>query len=223
MYLAERLRGATEYRRIAGYFRSSIFELIGEEIAAVPTVQIVCNSELDPADFRVAQAAVERRDRPATLLEQWNDVAVGLDALLEKERYRRLYELLSRKSIEIRIVPRDNVFVHGKAGIITTPHGKTAFLGSINETRSAFAANYEILWEDRSPEGVAWVEDEFAALWRAGIPLPDAITIEIKRRAEREEIRASGARRPTSSRVPCSQRHRSIGAASSCNRGSARS
>ena len=42
---------------------------------------------------------------------------------------------------------------------------KTCFLGSINETKSAFDQNYEILWEDTSPEGVTWVEEEFAALW----------------------------------------------------------
>ena len=31
-FLAKRLEGAVSYRRIAGYFRSSIFELVGEEI-----------------------------------------------------------------------------------------------------------------------------------------------------------------------------------------------
>jgi hypothetical protein len=49
------LRGAKSYRRIAGYFRSSIFELVGEEIAAIPQVHIVCNSELDAADVAVSK------------------------------------------------------------------------------------------------------------------------------------------------------------------------
>ena len=65
---------------------------------------------------------------------------------------------------------------------------KTSFLGSINETKSAFAQNYEILWEDPSPEGVAWVEEEFDALWKDAYPLPDAIIEEIKRVADRVEI-----------------------------------
>ena len=51
VFLAEKLRGAKSYRRIAGYFRSSIFELVGEEIADIPDVRIVCNSELDAADI----------------------------------------------------------------------------------------------------------------------------------------------------------------------------
>jgi superfamily II DNA or RNA helicase len=192
VYLADRLRGALSYRRIAGYFRSSVFELVGEQIADIPSVQIVCNSELDPADFRVAKASVDRGDRPAALLERWNDSAVELEALLERDRYRQLYELLTRGNVEIRVVPKDQVFLHGKAGVIERVEGKTAFLGSINETRSAYAANYEILWEDPSPEGVAWVEDEFAALWQNAIPLPDAVVTELKRRADRSEIKITG-------------------------------
>ena len=46
----------------------------------------------------------------------------------------------------------------GKAGVIEAADGsKTCFLGSINETKCAFSGNYEILWEDLSPEGVKWV------------------------------------------------------------------
>ena len=107
-----------------------------------------------------------------------------------------LYELLTSGNVEIRVVPKDRVFVHGKAGVIEASDGsKTCFLGSINETRSAFAQNYEILWEDPSPEGVAWVQEEFQALWKDAYPLPDAIIEEIKRVSERIEIRFDEASR----------------------------
>lgn len=43
-FLNAKLQGAQSYKRIAGYFRSSIFELVGEAIAAIPDVRIVCNS-----------------------------------------------------------------------------------------------------------------------------------------------------------------------------------
>ncbi len=46
-FLSAALKDARSYKRIAGYFRSSIFELVGEEIATIPSVRIVCNSELD--------------------------------------------------------------------------------------------------------------------------------------------------------------------------------
>ena len=38
-FLVDRLWGAKSYKRIAGYFRSSIFELVGEEIASIPKVR----------------------------------------------------------------------------------------------------------------------------------------------------------------------------------------
>ena len=53
-FLAQKLTGARSYRRIAGYFRSSIFELVGEEIASIPKVQVVCNSEPYAADLLIS-------------------------------------------------------------------------------------------------------------------------------------------------------------------------
>jgi superfamily II DNA or RNA helicase/DNA-binding Lrp family transcriptional regulator len=184
-YLSPRLRGARSYRRIAGYFRSSIFELVGEEIAGIPKVQIVCNSELDAADIEVSKHA-----REMALTERWNDDTSGIDTLLHRERYRRLYELLKSGRVEVRVVAKDRLFLHGKAGVIEQADGtKRCFIGSANESRPAFAENYEILWEDTSEEGVAWVEEEFSALWQQSHPLPDAIVEEVKRLSERVEVR----------------------------------
>lgn len=184
-FLSARLKEARSYKRIAGYFRSSVFELVGEEIAAIPKVQIVCNSELDAADV-----AVSKHVRETALKERWNEAPSEVEALLHRTRYRYLHDLLTNGRVEIRVVPKDRVFIHGKAGVIEAADGsKTCFLGSINETKSAFAHNYEILWEDPSREGVTWVEEEFDALWKDAYPLPDAIIEEIKRVADRVEIR----------------------------------
>ena len=184
-FLANRLKGAKSYKRIAGYFRSSIFELVGEEIGSIPKVQIVCNSELDAADV-----AISKTVRETALKERWNEMPSAVESLLHRERYRRLYELLTNGRVEIRVVPKDHIFIHGKAGVIESTDGnKTCFLGSINETKSAFVDNYEILWEDTSPEGVRWVEEEFESLWKDSFQLPDAIIEEIKRIADRVEIR----------------------------------
>ncbi len=184
-FLSARLKEAKSYKRIAGYFRSSIFELVGEEIASIPKVQIVCNSELDAADVIVSKHA-----RETALKERWNEAPSEVEALLHRDRYRKLFELLTSGRVEIRVVPKDRVFIHGKAGVIESGSGaKTCFLGSINETKSAFAHNYEILWEDPSTDGVAWVEEEFDALWLDAYPLPDAIIEEIQRVAQRIEIR----------------------------------
>ena len=148
-------------------------------------MQVVCNSELDVADVVISKHA-----RETALKERWNEAPAEVEALLHRERYRKLHKLLSSGRVEVRVVPKDRVFVHGKAGVIEAADGsKTCFLGSINETKSAFAKNYEILWEDPSPKGVTWVEEEFAALWADAYPLPDAIIEEVRRIAERVEIR----------------------------------
>ncbi|MSP27875.1 MAG: DEAD/DEAH box helicase [Methylococcales bacterium] len=178
-FLAKSLNGAVKYFRIAGYFRSSIFELVGEEIAQIPEVKIVCNSELDSADFRVASA----------LKERWNEVDVEAESLLKKERYQRLDQLLRAGNVEIRVVPKERLFLHGKAGSIHYADGsRKAFVGSVNESKSAFAHNYELVWQDDDADSSDWVEQEFWALWHEGIPLPEAILAEIHRVATRQEV-----------------------------------
>jgi len=186
-FLVDRLREAKSYKRIAGYFRSSIFELVGEEIGNIPDVRIVCNSELDAADI-----VISKHVRETSLKERWNETPAEVEALLHRDRYRKLYQLLTSGKVHIHVVPKDRTFVHGKAGVIEAAGGsKTCFLGSINETKSAFAQNYEILWEDTSSEGVKWVEEEFDALWEDSFPLPDAIVEEVKRVANRVEVHFS--------------------------------
>ena len=110
---AAKLKGAKSYSRIAGYFRSSIFELVGEEIAAISQVRIVCNSELDAADVVVSQHV-----RETALKERWNQAPAEVEALLHRDKYRQLHDLLPTGRVEIRVVPKDRVFIHGKAGVI---------------------------------------------------------------------------------------------------------
>lgn len=182
-FLAKALDGASRYLRIAGYFRSSIFELVGEEISRIPEVKIVCNSELDAIDFQVASG------RAMAIKERWNQVDVEAEALLQKERYVRLDQLLRGGNVEIRVVPRERLFLHGKAGSIHYPDGtRKAFIGSVNESKSAFAHNYELLWQDDEEAAAEWVEEEFWALWKDAVPLPEAILEEISRVARRQEV-----------------------------------
>ncbi|MBP1994650.1 phospholipase D-like domain-containing anti-phage protein [Paenibacillus eucommiae] len=182
-FLAETLKGASKYFRIAGYFRSSIFELVGEVISKIPEVKIICNSELDLADFQMATR------RNTALKEHWNEVDVEAEALLKKERYQILDKLLQSGNVEIRVVPRERLFLHGKAGSIHYPDGsRKSFIGSVNESKSAFAHNYELVWQDDDEESADWVEREFWALWSEGVPLPEAILAEINRVANRREV-----------------------------------
>jgi hypothetical protein len=185
VFLKDRLKGARIYRRIAGYFRSSIFELVNEEIEGIDLIEIVCNSDLDPRDITASRLA-----REAALKEKWNEGFDQIDSMMYRPRYKRLYELLKSGKVKVQVVSaKDAPFLHGKAGIIEGRDGaKTSFIGSLNETREGWQEHYEIVWEDRSPEGVAWVEDEFRYLWRRSVPLPDAIVEEIGRLSRKIEV-----------------------------------
>ena len=183
-FLAEQLQGARSYRRIAGYFTSSLFEIAHEWLEGIPDVRIVCNVDLAPEDLKIARICEAR------MLGRWNERSIEAESLLNRERYQRLDAFLAKRGAVIRVAP-DSVcgFVHGKAGIIERADGrKVGFIGSMNETRQGWQSHYEILWEDDSPEGIAWIETEFAFLWNAARPLPEAVCREVRRRGRREEV-----------------------------------
>src|ERR1700737_3623428 len=82
VYLKDKLKDASEYRRIAGYFRPSIFDLINEEIEGIGRVRIVCNSDLDPEDINAAKHA-----RDQLLKERWNEVDDAIESFFRRPRY----------------------------------------------------------------------------------------------------------------------------------------
>ena len=191
-FLAARLQGAKSYDRIAGYFSSSLLEVVGEELETVSgPLRIICNSDLHPQDVQTAKAAKLAlwqswtRAQPEELIDIAGDDRV-------QDRFQLLYNLLVRGKLEVRVLP-NQVFglIHGKAGVITQIDGsKTSFLGSINESKFAWKINYELLWEDPTPEAVKWVQEEFDALWShpLAIPLSEMIIQDIKRLARRRVI-----------------------------------
>ncbi len=160
--LSQRLAGAVSYDRIAGYFRSSLFEVAGEALTQVQgPIRILCNSDLDPQDVVTAAAA------QAALRRSWCAGQPEAAPPLAVPRYRALFEALTSGRVTVRVLP-DTAFglIHGKAGVVRRADGTaTAFLGSVNESASAWKLNYELLWEDDSPDTVSWVQEEFDALW----------------------------------------------------------
>ena len=191
-FLCERLKGAVSYDRIAGYFCSSLLEVAGEELASIQgTIRMVCNSDLSPEDVKTAKAAQMALRRswcgsePESLLQGPGEPKV-------RERFRRLFELLQIKKLQVRVLPEKVLgLIHGKAGVITLADGsKTCFLGSANESKAAWQMNYELLWEDTSPEAIAWVQEEFDALWGSpyAVPLSEFVLQDLARLAERKVI-----------------------------------
>ncbi len=185
-FLNAKLRGAVSYDRIAGYFCSSILEVAGEAIEAIQgKTRVICNSGLAPSDIAVAKLGMR---------QEWNDfkpeeVFATAGAMV---RLKKLYELLKSGKLEVRVLP-DEIYglMHGKAGVITYADGsKTSFLGSINETKSAFTTNYEMVWEDNDPDSIAWVQTEFDFFWNNphAVALSDYVIEDVKRISERRSI-----------------------------------
>lgn len=204
--LAVRLAGASRYLRIAGYFRSSLLEVVGEALDTVGEIRVVCNGDLDPYDVQVARAARDGQAALArTLVSAWQSSESGLDLLLARERYRRLHDLLSSGRMRVRVVPRDkdNVFVHGKAGVIEHADGRLfSFVGSVNDSAAALRHAYEILWGDDDPAAAAWVRAEFEHFWQQGIDLPDAVMKHVAAMANRIEYRSIEAARDAAGFLP---------------------
>uniref|UniRef100_A0A7C3I1V0 Helicase SNF2 n=1 Tax=Gracilinema caldarium TaxID=215591 RepID=A0A7C3I1V0_9SPIR len=191
-FLETRLTGAIGYDRIAGYFDSSLFELAGEALEQVQgTIRIICNSDIRAEDVEAAAAAArDQAQRLSFFKHDPEDLARG-----GTERLTRLARLLSGQGtarLEVRVLP-DKAFglIHGKAGVITYQDGRrTSFLGSANETLAGWALNYELVWEDDSPEACDWVQEEFNRLWEhpLAMPLAMAVVQEIERLSIRKEL-----------------------------------
>ncbi|RLB89053.1 MAG: helicase SNF2, partial [Deltaproteobacteria bacterium] len=193
-FLEERLKKAQAYDRIAGYFSSSLLEVAGEALESVQgRIRVVCNSDLDVRDVetaRAAQMAVRRAwctSRPEKFLEGPGEKRV-------RERFKRLFDFLQNGRLQVRVLP-DSAFgmIHGKAGVITLSDGsKTSFLGSTNESKSGWQLNYELLWEDSSPDAVAWVQEEFDSLWGSpyAMPLAQFVIQDLERLSKRSVTRS---------------------------------
>jgi superfamily II DNA or RNA helicase len=204
-FLQQRLAGATRYDRIAGYFQSSLLDLANEELAAIPRVRIVCNTEINPDDLRTVRMATggRRIELENELLRAvWNGGhfthVVDVHGAPAQKRFRALHDLLVNSGkdgriFEIRVVPDAEFgFVHGKGGVIEGPAGVISFVGSANDSANAWTKNYELIWEDDNSESIVWLQEEFDALWVKGFPLSEFIIKQLGRLGERTVIEHVG-------------------------------
>ncbi|ORC33984.1 hypothetical protein B4O97_13935 [Marispirochaeta aestuarii] len=186
-FLPERLKNALSYDRIAGYFDSSLLEFAGEAFEEVNgPIRIICNSDLNPQDILTAQRAEQAQKISFFKHDAEHLAAEG------KARLKRLYHLLQKRDLQVRVLPNEAFgLVHGKAGVIRYEGGRrTSFLGSANETFSGWNLNYELVWEDDSPEACDWVQQRFDELWQdsRAVPLSDTVIKEVERLLDRREL-----------------------------------
>ncbi len=138
------LREATTYDRAVGYFRSTVFLVIGSAIIEFArrggTIRIICSPALDYED--VEQIAIGYAQRDASIA---TTLIAQFDALLADRRTalaaRTLATLISVGSLEIKIAERRDRrgIYHEKIGIFSDDLGNQAsFKGSTNETWSGW-------------------------------------------------------------------------------------
>lgn len=186
-FLNERLRYAQSYDRIAGYFSSSILEVAGEALESiVGKIRIVCNSDLDLRDVETARAA------EMAIRQEWCTKIEDKYGANGQPRFAKLYQYLKSGKMEVRVLPSSQFgLIHGKAGVVHLQNGaRTSFMGSANETYSGWKLNYELVWEDDSPEAVQWVQEEFDQLWNhpKATKLTDFVIEDIGRIARRQVL-----------------------------------
>jgi hypothetical protein len=203
-FLATQLQSARRYDRIAGFFSSSLLEVAGEALEQMTPkggetcVRVVCNSSLNPLDVQTARAAKWGMHR------EWCASLPAEIGTPMKARLQRLYEFLDSGLLKVKVLP-DEAFglVHGKAGVITRmDESRVCFIGSANESRTAWVSNYELVWLDESEEGVRWVQEEFDALWSSAqaVDLAEAVVQDVARLIQRVVIPDIGAWRKEEAR-----------------------
>lgn len=178
------LRNSTYYRRAVGYFRSTVFAVVGPAIIEFAKrggkIDLICSPDLDHADVEhIAHGyALRSETLDETLISQF-------DALLSDPRTslgaRTLATLIAAGVLEIKLAERvdQKGLYHEKLGLFSDTLGNVvSFKGSTNETWSGWHnhGNFESIevfcgWRGGLEEQrVARHARHFAALWKETDP-----------------------------------------------------
>lgn len=197
-FYAPCLSTANQYRRAVGYFRSSIYSIIGPAVLAFAkrggTVFLVCSPELTIEDQEGIATGYATRERLA-----FERVEAEIDMLLadpkSEWRVRVLATLIATGRMEVRIAlrPPSHGLYHEKIGIFTDSNGSTvSFIGSANESWSGWHAhgNFESIevfcsWRDDGERTRAARHLlNFDKLWSG--TTPDVLTLPFPEAARRK-------------------------------------
>jgi superfamily II DNA or RNA helicase len=135
---------ATQYSRAVGYFRSSIFSIVGPSFLDFARhggiARLVCSPSLTDDDVEAIAAGYLNRDEAiARALDR--DIQELLDNSTLISRTKLLATLIQCGTLDIRLAIRSNGtgIYHEKIGIFTDCVGeRVSFIGSANETWSAW-------------------------------------------------------------------------------------
>ncbi len=197
-FYAPCLAAADQYRRAVGYFRSSIYSIIGPAVLAFAkkggTVFLVCSPELTAEDQDSIATGYAKREKLAA-----ERIEAEIDMLLADSksewRVRVLATLIATGRMEVKVAvrPPSHGLYHEKIGIFTDLQGNTvSFIGSANESWSGWHAhgNFESVevfcsWRDDGERTRASRHFlNFEKLWSG--TTPDVLTFPFPEAARRK-------------------------------------
>jgi superfamily II DNA or RNA helicase len=191
------LSRSVEYDRSVGYFRASAFKAaavgLSRFIAGGGTARFLCGAEIAESDREAMSGALTIPDR---LAQRLADELLPADEIAEK-RLAVIAWLVREGRLQIRIAvaldpngepvpPGTHIpYFHEKLGVLRdADRDGVAFIGSINESETAWTQNFESFsvfrsWDGTAPHFDFW-SAKFTERWNGHIPgfrvfnLPDA-------------------------------------------------
>jgi len=172
------LSASTRYDRAAGYFRSTLYILVGVAMSDFAQrgglTRLVCSPHLFLEDIDAIQEGLEGRLSANAIFQE--NLAKCADGAGDLPVVRLLASLVASRALDIRLAVRPGSagIFHDKIGIFYDDSGnRVSFIGSANETYSAWhpEANHEGFevfrdWSsDESRERVDRHVVEFERLW----------------------------------------------------------
>jgi len=175
---------SSSYDRAVGYFRSSIYLIVGAATLDFAReggrIRLVCSPSLYADDAHAIDTGYAEREGKLTaaLLREIDEM---LEAPGAEYRTRILATLVKSGALDIKLAvrPDSNGIYHEKVGIFRDAKGNAvSFIGSANETWNAWHqdGNFESIevfcsWrDDGEARRVARHQDDFQRLWDGDVP-----------------------------------------------------
>lgn len=166
------LKSATIYWRAVGYFSSSALETFGRPlddfINNEGTIRLITSVELRAEDFKAIKEGLSKREVCEARIKEILDEQFSGQLT---DGVSRLLALLKAGRLEMKIAsPKDAPGIyHEKVGVFFSSDDEyVSFIGSTNESQTAFESNYESLdvypsWE--VPSRALRKKEHFEELW----------------------------------------------------------
>jgi len=152
------------YCRGVGYFRSSVFKLMNEDLIRFclngGKMTILTSTDIDPGDHRAAMEGYNLQSFYKTIEEMLNE-----DELKKSTKLLCAMVATGHLEIKIAVVPKGGIY-HDKVGFFEDEEGNIiSFHGSGNETYNALVGEkgnietYNVIWnwdEGYSTHGMLW-------------------------------------------------------------------